>query len=104
MLECAKRLEAQGFEVTYISPRPDGVVLPADVAEAVREDTFLVSVMSVNNEVGSIMDIPAISKAVLRNGHLSHRQYREQFQRVAPDLYQPAQHRFQKSKYLPPSK
>lgn len=64
VLECAKRLEAEGYEVTYISPRPDGVVLPADIAEAVREDTFLVSVMSVNNEVGSVMDIPAIAKAV----------------------------------------
>ncbi len=70
VLECAKRLEAQGFEVTYISPRPDGVVLPADVAEAVREDTFLVSVMSVNNEVGSVLDIPAISKAV----HMKNRE------------------------------
>jgi len=70
VLECAKRLEAQGFEVTYISPRPDGLVWAADVAEAVREDTFLVSVMSVNNEVGSIMDIPAISKAV----HMKNRE------------------------------
>ncbi len=64
VLECAKKLEAQGFEVTYISPRPDGLVWPSDVADAVRDDTFLVSVMSVNNEVGSVMDIPAISKAV----------------------------------------
>ncbi len=68
VLECAKRLESKGYEVTYISPRPDGLVWPADVAEAVREDTFLISVMSVNNEVGSVMDIPAIAKAVhLRN-------------------------------------
>ncbi|MBR3848296.1 MAG: cysteine desulfurase [Oscillospiraceae bacterium] len=70
VLECAKRLESQGFEVTYIEPRPDGVVLPADVAEAVREDTFLVSVMSVNNEVGSVMDISAIAKAV----HIKNRE------------------------------
>ena len=70
VLECAKRLEAQGYEVTYILPRPDGVVLPTDIAEAVREDTFLVSVMSVNNEVGSVMDIPAIAKAV----HMKNRE------------------------------
>ncbi len=70
VLECAKRLEATGYEVTYISPRPDGLVWPADVADAVREDTFLVSVMSVNNEVGSVMDIPAISKAV----HIKNRE------------------------------
>lgn len=64
VLNAAKRLEAQGFEVTYVSPRADGSVHAEDVAEAVREDTFLVSVMSVNNEIGSVMDIPAISRAV----------------------------------------
>lgn len=64
VLNAAKRLEAQGYEVTYISPRADGSVHAEDVAAAVREDTFLVSVMSVNNEIGSVMDIPAISRAV----------------------------------------
>lgn len=70
VLECAKKLEASGYEVTYISPRPDGLVWPADIAIAVREDTFLVSVMSVNNEVGSVMDIPAIAKTV----HMKNRE------------------------------
>ena len=64
VLNAAKKLEAQGFEVTYIAPRDDGSVHAEDVAAAVREDTFLVSVMSVNNEIGSVMDIPAISRAV----------------------------------------
>ncbi len=64
VLNAAKKLEADGFDVTYISPRGDGSVHAEDVAAAVREDTFLVSVMSVNNELGSVMDIPAISRAV----------------------------------------
>ncbi len=64
VLNAAKKLEADGFEVTYVSPRKDGSVHADDVAAAVREDTFLVSVMSVNNELGSVMDIPAISRAV----------------------------------------
>jgi len=64
VLNAAKKLEAQGYEVTYISPRTDGSVHSEDVASAVREDTFLVSVMSVNNEIGAIMDIPSISRAV----------------------------------------
>lgn len=64
VLNAAKKLEAQGFEVTYIDPRKDGSIHAEDVAEKVRDDTFLVSVMSVNNETGAIMDIPAISKAV----------------------------------------
>ena len=64
VLNAAKRLEAQGFEVTYIDPDKSGSVSARDIAAAVRDDTFLVSVMSVNNETGAIMDIPAISKAV----------------------------------------
>ena len=64
VLNAAKKLETQGFEVTYISPRNDGSVHAEDVAAEVRDDTFLVSVMSVNNEIGSVMDIPAISRAV----------------------------------------
>ena len=64
VLEVAKKLAHDGFDVTYIEPRADGNIFPGDVAAAVREDTFMVSVMSVNNELGSLMDIPAISRAV----------------------------------------
>lgn len=64
VLNAAKKLEAKGFEVTYISPRADGSVHAEDVASAVRGDTFLVSVMAVNNELGSVMDIAEISRAV----------------------------------------
>lgn len=64
VLNAAKKLEASGYEVTYVTPRNDGSVHAEDIAEAVREDTFLVSVMSVNNETGAVMDIPSISRAV----------------------------------------
>ncbi|MBR5543128.1 MAG: cysteine desulfurase [Oscillospiraceae bacterium] len=64
VLSTAKKLEADGFEVTYISPRDNGTIFPGDVAAAVRDDTFMVSVMSVNNEIGALMNIPAISNAV----------------------------------------
>ncbi len=64
VLNAAKKLESQGFEVTYVAPDQSGSVSAEDIAAAVRDDTFLVSVMSVNNETGAIMDIPAISKAV----------------------------------------
>lgn len=64
VINAAKKLEADGFDVTYVAPRADGSVHADDVAAAVRDDTFLVSVMSVNNELGSVMDIPAISRAV----------------------------------------
>ncbi len=64
VLNAAKKLESRGYAVTYINPREDGSVHAEDIAAAVCDDTFLVSVMSVNNEVGSVMDIRAISAAV----------------------------------------
>ena len=58
------QLENMGFEVSYVSPNENGQILPENVASYVREDTILVSIMAVNNEIGSINDIAAISKAV----------------------------------------
>lgn len=57
VLNCIKELEAQGYEVTYLQPESDGTVTLASLKAALRKDTFLVSVMMVNNEVGSIMPI-----------------------------------------------
>ena len=62
VLDTAKYLEGEGVQVTYVDPGPDGVVDPADVARAIREDTFLVSVMHANNEVGTINDIAEIGR------------------------------------------
>ena len=57
ILETAKFLKNRGFDVTYIFPDRDGFIDAKDVTDAIREDTFLVSVMYVNNEVGTIQDI-----------------------------------------------
>jgi len=57
-------LENEGYEITYVPVTPDGHVEPAVIAEAVREDTTIVSVMLVNNEIGAINDIEAISKVI----------------------------------------
>jgi len=57
-------LEKQGFEVTRLPVNPEGIVTPEQVAEAIRPDTILVSVMMVNNEIGSILPIGEIAKAV----------------------------------------
>ena len=62
--ESFRTLEERGNDVDYISPGSDGRVSPASVAEKVREDTALVSVMHVNNETGAVNDICAIAKAV----------------------------------------
>ena len=57
-------LEDEGFTVDYVTPDGNGVIHPEDVAALVREDTILVSIMAVNNEIGSVNDIAAISAAV----------------------------------------
>ena len=72
ILNCMKELEAQGFEVTYLQPDKTGTVTLAALKEALRKDTILVSIMMVNNEVGSVMPIAQMAK-------LTHR--------VCPDAY-----------------
>ena len=68
VLEAAKRLADDGFEVVRISPAEDGAVQPSDVAAAVTADTSLVSVMLVNNETGAVNPVAEIFEAVrLRN-------------------------------------
>src|SRR6266542_1959819 len=57
VLEPLEELERRGFSLTLVSPTPGGWVDPATIAEAVREDTLLVSVMHVNNETGVVQPI-----------------------------------------------
>ena len=66
VLNCFKELESQGFEVTYLAPGQDGLVTPEALKAALRKDTFLVSVMMVNNEVGSVMPIEKMAKLTHR--------------------------------------
>ena len=61
-------LEARGFEVTRLKPNGLGGVDPEAVAEALREDTILVSLMLVNNETGAVTDISAVSRLLKRAG------------------------------------
>ena len=65
VLRTLEELEArQGFALTLLKPEKDGSVSPEAVLEALREDTCLVSLMSVNNETGAVTDIAAIARAV----------------------------------------
>lgn len=62
VLEAFKQLEAEfGFETTYLSPNKDGVITVESVKSAIRKDTVLVSIMAVNNEIGSINPIEEIA-------------------------------------------
>ena len=62
ILNCMKELEAQGYEVTYLQPDSDGRVTLDALKAALRKDTILVSIMMVNNEVGSLMTIAQMAK------------------------------------------
>ena len=66
ILNCMKELEAQGYEVTYLQPDAQGRVSVEDLKSALRKDTILVSVMMVNNEVGSVMPISQMAKLTHR--------------------------------------
>jgi cysteine desulfurase len=64
VLDAARSLTESGFEVTKVPVEADGSVSPQTVAAAVRPSTVLVSVMTVNNEIGTIQDLRAIGEAV----------------------------------------
>lgn len=62
VLDCFEHLESEGFEVTYLKPNSQGVVSVTSVESALREDTILVSLMHVNNELGVTNDIAEIGR------------------------------------------
>ncbi|MFL0797073.1 MAG: IscS subfamily cysteine desulfurase [Cellvibrionaceae bacterium] len=72
VLDTGRQLEREGFEVTYLDPNEDGLITPEIVKAALREDTILVSLMHVNNEIGTITDIAAIGEVTRENGVFFH--------------------------------
>ncbi|HAO59638.1 MAG TPA: IscS subfamily cysteine desulfurase [Psychrobacter sp.] len=73
VLDTCRQLEQEGFEITYIDPQPGtGLILPEQVKEALREDTILVSLMMVNNELGTVTDVKAIGEITREAGVIFH--------------------------------
>lgn len=64
VLRSAEYLESQGVAVSYLKPDCEGFIKPAQVLDAIREDTFLVSVMTANNEIGTIEPVCEVADAV----------------------------------------
>lgn len=62
VLDTCRQLEREGFEVTYLEPKTDGLVDLEKLTAAIRSDTILISIMHVNNEIGVIQDITTIGK------------------------------------------
>jgi len=62
ILETCRKLQKEGFEVTYLPVKEDGLLDPAALQSAIRQDTILISVMHANNEVGTIQPLQEIGK------------------------------------------
>jgi cysteine desulfurase len=72
VLDPCRRLEREGFEVSYLVPQPSGIVEPWQVEEALRPDTLLVSLMHVNNETGVRQDVGAVGRLCRERGVIFH--------------------------------
>jgi len=68
VLDPCRELERRGWRVTYLAPDSGGVIHPAQLAAALQEDTVLVSLMHVNNEIGVIQDIAAVAAVCAAHG------------------------------------
>jgi cysteine desulfurase len=72
VLDTCRQLEREGFDVTYLDPEPNGLISLDRLKAALRDDTVLVSIMHVNNEIGVIQDIATIGELTRSRGILFH--------------------------------
>ena len=72
ILHTLNRLEKEGFEVTLLPVHEDGLVVPAELEAAIREDTCLVTIMTANNEIGTIQPVEEIGAICKKHGVLFH--------------------------------
>ena len=72
VLHTLQRLESEGFEITLLDVHEDGIVRPGELEEAIREDTCLVTIMTANNEIGTIQPIREIGWICRERGVLFH--------------------------------
>lgn len=71
-LDPCKRLQKEGFEVTYLEPGADGIITAEMVRKAMRDDTILVTIMWANNELGTINEVPEIGAVCREKGVIFH--------------------------------
>jgi len=86
VLDTCRQLEREGFEVTYLEPMPNGLLDIEVFKAALREDTILVSIMHVNNEIGVIQDIQTIGDICRANKTFFHVDAAQSAGKVAIDL------------------
>ena len=87
ILDSCAELEQQGFEVTYLAPEAETGLITAEIlAAALRPDTLLVSLMMVNNEIGTVTDVAALAQMVKANGSYFHVDAAQAVGKLAIDL------------------
>ena len=72
VLDSCRQLEREGFEVTYLDPGENGIVTPELVENAITDKTILVTLMHINNEIGTINDIKSIATLTRKRGIIFH--------------------------------
>lgn len=72
ILHTLNRLENEGFEITLLPVHEDGLIVPAELEAAIREDTCLVTIMTANNEIGTIQPIKEIGAICKKHGVIFH--------------------------------
>ncbi len=86
VLDSCKNLERKGFDVTYVKVNESGIVDPKDIADAITDKTILVSVMYVNNEIGTIQPIKEIAKICKSKKILFHTDATQAVGKIPIDL------------------
>ncbi len=86
VLESCRRLEQEGFSVTYLDVRPDGLIDLEQLAAAITERTVLVSIMAVNNEIGVIQPLAEIGALCREKGAFFHTDAAQAFGKIPLDV------------------
>ncbi|MFK8053242.1 MAG: cysteine desulfurase family protein [Woeseiaceae bacterium] len=86
VVDAFRYLEREGFDVTWLNPEPNGLISPAAVESALRPDTTLVSIMWVNNELGTINDIAAMAQLLSSHPALFHVDAAQAFGKLPIDV------------------
>ncbi len=86
VLDSCHYLEGLGFQVTYLKPNRNGMITPQQVQDALKDETILVTLMHVNNEIGVITDIDAIAEITARHDVIFHVDAAQSAGKVAIDL------------------
>ncbi len=86
VLDPCRQLEREGFTVTYLDPNEFGIITPKQIEEAIQEDTVLISIMHINNELGTVNDIQAIGSLARSKWIFFHVDAAQSTGKVAIDL------------------